>query len=47
MWDYYLSELRGQNGCNLNPIQFSLNCFLAALFMKIPGPVHVCGFGEN
>lgn len=35
-----LSGLRGQNGYNLNPVKFSLNCFLAALFMEIPGPVY-------
>ena len=42
-----LSGQRGQNGYNLNPVKFSLNCFLAALFMEIPGPVDVCGFGKN
>lgn len=42
-----LSGLRGQNGYNLNPVKFSLNCFLAALFMEIPGPVYVRGFGKN
>jgi hypothetical protein len=44
---FYLSGLRGQNGYNLNPVKFSLNCFLAALFMEPPGPVYVCGLGEN
>lgn len=35
------------HGYNLNPVKFSLNYFLAALFMEIPGPVYVCGFGKN
>ena len=35
------------DGYNLNPVKFSLNCFIAALFMEIPGPVYVCGLGEK
>lgn len=31
----------------LNPVKFSLNCFLAALFMELPGPVYVHGLGKN
>lgn len=29
---------RGQN-----PVKFSLNCFLATLFMEIPEPAYACG----
>lgn len=39
--------IRGQNEYTLNPVKFSLNCFLATLFMKIPGPVYVCGLGKK
>lgn len=35
------------DGYNLNPVKFSLNCFLAALFMEIPGPVYVYGLGKK
>lgn len=30
----------------LNPVQFSLNCFLAALFMELPGPVMFVVLGD-
>ena len=32
---------RGQN-----PVKFSLNCFLAILFMEIPEPAYACGLGR-
>lgn len=41
------SHRRGQSGHPLNPVQLSLNCFLAALLMKTPGPVYVCGLGRK
>lgn len=34
------------DGYYLNPVKFSLNCFLAALFVEIPGPVCLCFWGK-